>query len=265
MIVSGHIISGVNFLGKQNLGSIATEGFHFDYRFGQTIVNDGTYNRIQALADLSSNQLTAIAPNPQSRPILVSDGIIGLTGATRFLQAPFRQIINKFHLGTAFMTYSVFSFNNPTNTNAGTINAYATQSSSKPGNRLGIVTSSDQLNGAIFNDTGTSLGAGTRAMNEDSTFRLGVFLYYGSGGSNNRKIILADQVTTATFNPTFGIDSCDGLKLFEIPGGAASMVKFKKTGGYVLEGKSVVQIDAFMTTFYTTLKSDSEYSALTTP
>jgi hypothetical protein len=269
MIVSGLRVSGMGFRGKKTLASIGNMLFWYDYRNAVSVINSGGFDYVTAMADLTGNGFNLTQPLASQRMVRHSDGIgqpSGITSATRVLRAVPDARLKCLHDGSPHMLFFVSRYNNPTDVTQNTLMMRTYGTGSAPGINMAISTAANNLvNHQFRNDAGSPISTQSSATDswpEDSTYRLGMFIYYGSGGSSNSKIVIGNTSYVATRNPSFSTGN-PGTMLFLQTSSTEDIIRTKTWGGYNLTGKTTLQIDAFVTDFTNTLKSDIEYAALT--
>jgi hypothetical protein len=264
----GFDAKGFDFVGQPTLGTIGNLVFRYDYRFGLTTQLISGQNRILTLADLGPNGLDLQALSAR-QPRLFSDGIgtIGSSCELRYLGDRL-DLLTPLHNGTPHFFYTVLQCDNPTNA-AQQSQVLVTSNTGKPGTQFLVDTSgsNNRFGQGYQNNAGAGAGQQLTAIGtlpEDSTFRLITFTWYGNGGSNNSRITIGNQSYSASRNLTLGTDNPNRFLVFNMTNATQDIVRFKTCGAYILAGKSIAQIDAFVTTFHQTLKRDSEYANLLT-
>jgi hypothetical protein len=270
MIIQGKKISGYSYIGNPSLGTIANPLFWFDYRKGIETVLFSSTRRVRALNDLSNNDFNVFQTTNSNAPVLYTDSLggIGTNGSGCQLNMPtISPKLKVLHTGVPYFIAFVAAYNNPTDASAtGTYAARTGVASSLPGMFFAILAGTNQIQHLFRNDSGTNIGShnsGNNTVPEDTTYRLFTFTYYGSGESDNSVITIANNSYTTTRNPTFGTGQNDVLRIFRF--GVQDITRYKLLISYDLTGKTVSEIDSFRTSFFNTIKSDSEYSGLTTP
>jgi len=269
--VSGFKAKGFRLNSKRTLQSIGDLKFCLDYRFARTVTNYSGVDKVDQWNSIASDPYSLKQSVVNSKPLVYSDGfgynpalfsggvLTGVSGANlKFL-----------HDGTAHLLFAVHKYDNPSNSN---LNFVLLQTApvvgGLPGARLQIVGLNNRVQHNFYDDTGTldSYETASNAMPESSTaFTLIMYIYYGSGGSNNSRVIInATQLTATTRNPTFGTLTPFTLRTLGIGSTIPINHRTKLIGAYNLAGKSALQIDAFLSLFVATLKEDAEYATLTT-
>lgn len=266
MIFSGTNLKGVNTIGKATLGSIGDLLLHYDYRMGVQTVNVSGLDLVTNVSDLSSNNFNLSQSTSSRRPALYSDGFGSALSSSNNMQGTPNSLLKCLHDGTAHLIFAVQQFDNPTNVDQRPIILSTGQLGSGAGILVQTLAVSNNFGLTTYNSSGTSLGNATTGNNtvpEDSTFRLLMRIYYGSGaGANNNKLVIANSTYLQTYSPAFS--NASPIRLQSLGFGTTLNSKIKTVGAYNLSGKSVIDIDNFVQLFISVLKEDSEYSGLIT-
>jgi hypothetical protein len=260
MILSGHKLYGYEYIGVPNLQTIGTLIFHYDYRRGATIEG----GRVSAWRDLGPNSLTLTAESFR-RFYDDTDGFGDDANAvTVQMRASFKPALNKLHLGNPFLFFAVVNF--PAAPSALNRLAFTSQPANTAGQEFAIINTTGVFRCVVQNDSDTAIVNNSSAAIPTNEFILLMRYYYGSGtGSNNTKTVVKSTTSTFTSNPTFGTGNCSDLIIGKNSAGTGDNYRIKTIGAYDLTGKNSSQVDSFVATFISTLKSDPEYSSLVTP
>lgn len=265
MILSATKIQGYNYTATPTLATIGKLITWYDYRRGLASQDFSGTERALSLADLSDNnfQLNSVGvSNNTRRPIVYADGLGNIANITSFKSTALNDNVNKFHNGSPYLIFSVISLNDTVGTQ---VDICGTTLSGQPGISLRIAASTRVLACLTQNDAGDNIGAQNTPTNSIplDEFILVQRLYYGSGtGSNNVKTYIKDTLYENTFNPTFGTGQASDMRWLTTIGNVE--FKGKMMASWDLTGKTPAECDAFRTLAVNTLKSDLEYSSLTT-
>jgi hypothetical protein len=268
MRLSGANIKGYKYVGQPTLGTIGQQIFWYDYRFNYDTFLVGADTKIFNWRSL------AVSGTPlnggTNKLYFYSDGFGyvngGLASANQGLA--FTEL-NQFHKGTdGWMWAGVVKGDYTSATTTSSSLIINTLGSSGPGFlvRLTNYGSNPFIRFQIFNDAGTQVITNSTTANSFplSRFVPVVVIFYGDAAASNYKVIIEGTSYSFSNTPTYGTAAAQFIRL-----GLAVLTvndyRNKMQVAYNLAGKSRAQIDAFVTNFYTTLKADSEYSALTTP
>jgi hypothetical protein len=260
MIASGHTISKYNYIGAPNLQTIGTQIFHYDYRKG-AVISGG---RVSSWSDLGPNSMTLTGEGFR-RLYDDTDGFgDDANGVTVQMTASFKPALNKLHDGSAFLFFAVVNF--PAAPTALNRLAFTSMPANTPGQEFAIINTTGVFRCVVQNDSDTAIINNSSAAIPTNEFILLMRYYYGSGtGANNTKTVVKNVTSTFTNNPTFGTANCSNLIVGKGSAGSGDNYRIKTIGAYDLTGKTTGQVDTFVSTFISTLKTDTEYSALVTP
>jgi hypothetical protein len=265
--ITGKKVSGYKVLTKATLGSIGSMLFWYDYRYNYDIVTLSGINRVKNWRSLSKgNSITNQNANllyikSEGFGYYASDASTNAHGVAK----PMWPELNKLHNGSPFILSFVIRARNSSGvtSNASVFVTYSTVRD-KPGIlvRLNFLAQSVQLTvrnatANLFSDTTT---AGTFPLDEDV---LVTVIFYGDTSAGNYVVKYKAFSQAFSRNVTHISSDCDQFNIL-IPVSIENDIMSKLFVAYDMTGKNRTQIDAFYSTFVTTLKEDSEYTSLVT-
>ncbi len=246
-----------------NLQSIGgTLIYDFDYRYNRSL-GDGM---VYSWRDMSTNGFLLRALSLNGRFFANSDGF-GDSSSTNsiLLQAAHQPALNALHNGTPFIQFAILKIQ-AYSASALSFQIGSTNSSGNPGVITQILCATGNMSHQAQNDAGTSLGNQNTSNGSIPVGRhiLVIRQYYGSGtGTNNVRTYIENVLTQSTYNPTFGTGNSTRLYIGKNTSPAVDL-KIKRFGAINLAGMTPSEIETFRATLITAIKSEAEYSSLTT-
>lgn len=267
MKVSGYKISGGSYIGRASLGTVAEPLFWYDHRFNNSQDPTGRHGIWNSLTSLGSTQTQSIVSRKlyyHTSPVSGYGYKIGDGFSTYQTLGNHYPALDVMHKGAnAWMFSIVFYWKQ---TDSGTSGATSLIRTGLTAGITGIIDHNQpriRLQTRGSSSTINNLATATNSVPDDQV-SIVTFVFYGDTSSNNYRIIINNSNTNFTSNPTYDTASSEYLR-FGLPVTQLNDFIIKMMIAYDLSGKSRSEVDSILSTYYTVLKTDSEYSSLVTP
>lgn len=249
---------GVTLRGKQTLGTIGEEMFRYDYRS----ITPTSGNKVAICADLSNGFNLNQALDARRLDYYV-DGFGATTLSSQSLRGVWKSSLNLFHNGDAYLINAVLSINGASSPAGSVLALFTTISGSNPGLTVRILADTNTFGWTRRNaSSAQSRNSAGGLVPRDRFFLLS---WYYTGSTSNVLKLIYEATTVTLTSPSLAVTSNDSIT-FECfqPAVAAVDFKIKFMNAYKCTGKTDAQIATQRAQFVSILKSDSEYSSLTT-
>lgn len=267
MIVEGAIMSGLEIITEASLSTIGEVVYWHDHDKAVGFLDT---NRANSWGDQSINGFTLTQGQAARLPRKYSDGIGIVAGDTGqpFLRSTLTDFSKLKCLsdGSAHLLIDVIYHSNTGQIANDIIKRTGGPSFTSAGFVYQILTN-NSLSHTLYNDAGTSLGnhaTGANSVPQD-TRSIVMYTYYGRlAMSNNSRLTINNVNYSITRDPVFGTGNPKAMDTFFPQSSLGNTAKHELSIAYNLTGKTITQVNDFVTLALTTLKKDSRFSGLTT-
>jgi hypothetical protein len=270
MIISGYDLKGYRISGTRTVLSFPVK-LYLDYRFNVTTQNISGVDRVVNYNDLSSSQysfVNSFPSLPNSFPRYSNQGLWLLNqGSVAPMRATPNSKLNFLHNGNPFIIISVGKIPTVSGVNNGWILLRTTSSASSVGHRLQISGSLRRIEWRVSNGI-TDIVSVTGATNQiplDEDF-FSMLTFYGGTSANNFQLHINNSFSNFTVNTTaYSLANSSVLNYLGRITGSIGELYNKLLIAVDCTGKTLTEINDIRSRLIETIKTDPEYSLLTTP